>query len=594
MKTYEAVDSGVFTFVVVEWKIDEFAFVFVKRVMVTDKILANSVGPSYGVNHPHYGQALSNFYFGSQCFDNGFHHQNFRKFSRSINFYFGSQCFDNGFHHQNFRKFSRSIVWRQPSTFWPNFECSKNKLESGKRQFAIEICRLAGGANKCKGTFDARQLPLLSHVIIFSYPKTAMFPDPICKLSQSSSVAASSPTSPGETVASSHICGSGDSGALVDLNDAQSRILAVVDAGGSVFFTGSAGTGKTLLLKHIIRSQCLKYSGSVDAVAITASTGAAACSIGGVTIHSFAGIGLGSDSAGVLTRKVLSYSKALVHWRKVKVLIIDEVSMVDGTLFDKLSEVGKIMRGVALPFGGVQASFSFLFYLFYSRWVANKFFSGGTFAFQSLAWSVLVTNIFYLDTVFRQKDREFVSMLNEIRSGVVSPQMEEYFLALHRPLLSVDGVEATELFPRREEVDRANSRRLRLLPGDMKHFLSVDGGTVMLVKNLSLDLVNGTVGCVVGFSTRVARGIQNSLFGGDDADVLYPVVEFRLCDGNKKTVLMLPHVFKIELPSGEVQAFRCQLPLILAWAMSIHKSQGKTLDLVKVDLKKVFGKVGVM
>ncbi|KAJ7223716.1 PIF1-like helicase-domain-containing protein [Mycena rebaudengoi] len=388
---------------------------------------------------------------------------------------------------------------------------------------------------------------LLSHVIIFSYPKTAMFPDPICKLSQSSSVAASSPTSPGETVALSHICGSGDSGALVDLNDAQSRILAVVDAGGSVFFTGSAGTGKTLPLKHIIRSQRLKYSGSVDAVAITASTGAAACSIGGITIHSFAGIGLGSDSAGVLVRKVLSYSKALARWRKVKVLIIDEVSMVDGALFDKLSEVGKIVRGVALPFGGVQASFSFLFYLFYSRWVANKFLKIANF-------------------------------------GVVSPQTEEYFLALHRPWLSVDGVEATELFPRREEVDRANSRRLRLLPGDMKHFLSVDGGTVMLVKNLSLGLVNGTVGCVVGFSTRVACGIQNSLFGGDDADVLYPVVEFRLCDGNKKTVLMLPHVFKIELPSGEVQAFRCQLPLILAWAMSIHKSQGKTLDLVKVDL----------
>ncbi|KAJ7256389.1 hypothetical protein C8J57DRAFT_1517556 [Mycena rebaudengoi] len=138
-----------------------------------------------------------------------------------------------------------------------------------------------------------------------------MFPDPICKLSQSSSVAASSPTSPGETVASSHICGSGDSGALVDLYDAQSRILAVVDAGGSVFFTGSAG--------------------------------AAACSIGGVTIHSFAGIRLGSDSAGVLTKKVLSYSKALACWRKVKVLIIDEVSMVDGALFDKLSEVGKIL-----------------------------------------------------------------------------------------------------------------------------------------------------------------------------------------------------------------------------------------------------------
>jgi ATP-dependent DNA helicase PIF1 len=112
--------------------------------------------------------------------------------------------------------------------------------------------------------------------------------------------------------------------AKIFLSAEQRHILGLVMKGNSVFYTGSAGTGKSVLLREIIQSMKSKYSRSMDAVAITASTGIAACNIGGMTIHSFSGIGLGNDSAEQLTTKVRKNKKALGRWQRTKVLIVDE------------------------------------------------------------------------------------------------------------------------------------------------------------------------------------------------------------------------------------------------------------------------------
>lgn len=194
-------------------------------------------------------------------------------------------------------------------------------------------------------------------------------------------------------------------------------------------------------------------------------------------------------------------------------------------------------------------------------------------------------------------------------------------------------------FPTRFEVDRSNETRLKSLPGTVRRYEAMDSGDpnirdkllqhmmspktidlkkgaqVMLIKNLDETLVNGSLGKVIGFSSEAAFEFSNSRdaeLGSDDIDVdlrskkkiesfsrnmgglkdlkEYPIVQFTATDGTHRSLLCIPEDWKVELPNGEVQAQRKQLPLILAWALSIHKAQGQTLERVKVDLGKVFEK----
>ena len=186
------------------------------------------------------------------------------------------------------------------------------------------------------------------------------------------------------------------------LSEEQKQVLNLVVHGGkSVFFTGSAGTGKSVLMREIITELRKKYKTEPDRVAITASTGLAACNIGGVTLHSFSGIGLGKENAELLVKKVKKNAKAKSRWLRTRVLIIDEISMVDGELFDKLEKIGRILRSSGRPFGGIQLV------------VTGDFFqlppvpdSGrvAKFAFDAGTWSTSIEHTIGLTQVFRQRD----------------------------------------------------------------------------------------------------------------------------------------------------------------------------------------------
>ncbi|OCB88619.1 hypothetical protein A7U60_g4217 [Sanghuangporus baumii] len=413
--------------------------------------------------------------------------------------------------------------------------------------------------------------------------------------------------------------------AKIFLSKEQMRILELVDKGHNVFYTGSAGTGKSVLLREIIKTLRKKYVTVPDAVAITASTGIAACNIGGVTIHSFSGIGLGIESAEELVKKIRKNKKAMARWLRTKVLIVDEVSMVDGDLFDKLSRIGAMIRKRSKPFGEIQVI------------VTGDFFqlppvmkgSDSKFAFEAQTWNETISEHTYnLTKVFRQKDEDFVDMLNEMRFGRLTSRSISKFKSLSREIHYEDGMAATELFPRREDVDRSNSGRMTRLTTEEHKYVAVDGGTitdlkqrekmlanfmapsvltlkvdaqVMLIKNVDETLVNGSIGRIIKFMDPSQARDEGVSGLGDEKGIekqpkkpksgqLWPVVEFRIPGGYFKEVMIVPESFKVELPNGEVQASRTQLPLILSWAMSIHKSQGQTLERVKVDLGKVFEK----
>ena len=247
--------------------------------------------------------------------------------------------------------------------------------------------------------------------------------------------------------------------AKVFLSDEQRLVLNLVaEQKKSVFFTGSAGTGKSVLLRETIKVLREKYKREADRVAVTASTGLAACNVGGVTLHSFAGIGLGKEAVPELVKKIKRNQKAKQRWLRTKILIIDEISMVDGDLFDKLEAIARAIRNNGRPFGGIQLVITGDFFQLppvpdYGR--VSKF------SFDAATWNTSIEHTIGLTQVFRQKDPGasihavdrrclltivvFANMLNEMRLGRLTPKSIDAFRALNRPLSFADDFEATEL-----------------------------------------------------------------------------------------------------------------------------------------------------
>ena len=200
--------------------------------------------------------------------------------------------------------------------------------------------------------------------------------------------------------------------ARVFLSEEQQHVLdLVVEKKKSVFFTGSAGTGKSVLLREIITSLRKKYAREPDRIAVTASTGLAACNVGGVTLHSFAGIGLGKEPVAELVKKIKKNQKARHRWMRTKVLVVDEVSMVDGELFDKLESIARQLRNNGRPFGGIQLVITGDFFQLPPVPDKGKI---AQFAFDASTWTTSVEYTIGLHHVFRQKDPGMCARWNEL------------------------------------------------------------------------------------------------------------------------------------------------------------------------------------
>lgn len=429
----------------------------------------------------------------------------------------------------------------------------------------------------------------------------------------------------------------------ISLNDEQNKILnLVVDKKKSVFFTGSAGTGKSVLMRSIIEKLKKKHARDPERLCVTASTGLAACNIGGQTLHSFAGIGLGKEDVPTLVKKIKRNGKSKNRWIKCQILVIDEISMVDGELFDKLEAIARNLKNNGRPFGGIQLVITGDF--FQLPPVPDQGKAGVRFSFEAATWNTAIDHTIGLTQVFRQKDPVFANMLNEMRLGRISDATVKAFKSLTRDI----GHDVTELFPTRNEVENSNAMRLRQLVGKSETYNALDSGTladpvarqkllsnmmapqsitlkkgaqVMLIKNVDESLVNGSLGHVVGFMSEKTfelydhdpdafeegygeeEGLSSkeknhrqklrekiSCSKSDSSQKLLPLVKFQIADGTTRDMLMQYDEWKVELPNGEIVAQRSQIPLILAWALSIHKAQGQTLERVKVDLGKVFEK----
>lgn len=362
----------------------------------------------------------------------------------------------------------------------------------------------------------------------------------------------------------------------------QSLALAVMLSGESVFLTGPAGTGKTFVLKEFINLS----RGSGKHVAVTATTGIAATHLGGSTIHSWSGIGVHDFLPHGFFEHLSKSRREIIE--RTDVLIIDEISMMHDYRFDMIDEIARVVRKVDEPFGGIQVIISGDFFQLPPVNSGNVE-GGNQFAIMSNAWQQLDPVVCYLEDQFRQDDDKLLDILVALREGDVRRHHAEN-------LMNRIGVEpqnpVTELHTTNLDVDAINDVMLSELSGDeiiynrvetgsknyvdtlSKSVLAPDtlrlkhGAFVMAVKNSpDKKFANGSLGVVVGFAPHTD----------------YPIVKFQ--NGNEIT--MLPDTW--ELRDGDrKRASITQIPIRLAWAITVHKSQGMTLDAARIDLRKAF------
>lgn len=369
----------------------------------------------------------------------------------------------------------------------------------------------------------------------------------------------------------------------------QEQALSILKSGKNVFLTGSAGTGKTYVLNQYITY--LKERKIPTAV--TASTGIAATHINGMTIHSWAGIGIKNSlsSAQLRTLKTKKYLEKKLD--KVEVLIIDEISMLHQKQLELVDQVLKYFKMNQLPFGGIQVVFCGDFFQLPPIGEQEEE-SKNKFCFMSPSWVNAAPSVCYLTQQYRQNNDDLNLILNEIRSGRISQQRYETLKArIHHPIQI--QLEPTKLFTHNYDVDELNQVELKKIKGKSRNYHADTKGNEKLLEGLrksvlAMESMDLKVGAKVMFVRNIPeKGVVNGSLGeviDFDDEENFPLV--RLLDD--RIVIASPEDWKIQDETGKVLAQFNQIPLRLAWAITIHKSQGMTLDAAEIDLSNTFEK----
>ncbi|MDF7665330.1 PIF1 family DEAD/DEAH box helicase [Bifidobacterium sp. ESL0745] len=387
----------------------------------------------------------------------------------------------------------------------------------------------------------------------------------------------------------------------------QAEVLTILDAGANAFITGAPGAGKTYVLNEFIRSARARGA----SVAVTASTGIAATHINGQTIHSWSGVGVSQVMTPALLKQIRSRRKRKIE--SADILVIDEVSMLPAWLFDMVDDVCRTLRHSPEPFGGLQVVLSGDFFqlppvkksfrrddmapspefLMSRQRYADAGKDADGFVTESLVWDELNPVICYLTEQHRQDDGQLLTVLTDIREGDVT-QEDHDVLAGRLGKAPEAGEVAVHLFPVNKQADTLNDLRLSQIHDETHEYVAESAGSAELVKRLKKNMlapetlelktgaavmalrndadhqyVNGSIGTVEGFVSEAKGG--------------WPIVAFE----NGNTVIMKPASW--DMMDGEtVLASVKQVPLRCAWAITIHKSQGMTLDRAVMNLRRTF------
>ena len=363
----------------------------------------------------------------------------------------------------------------------------------------------------------------------------------------------------------------------------QGLALEILLSGESVLLTGPAGAGKTFVLTQFIK--LAKHEGKH--VSVTATTGLAATHLGGTTIHSWSGMGISDELHDGFADHFSKARREIIE--KTDVLIIDEISMLHDFRLDMVDEICRVIRENDEPFGGIQVIMSGDF--FQLPPINRGDSRAGGFVVNAQVWQELQPVICYLEEQHRQDDERLLEILNAIRAGDVRRHHAETLLA-RSEVFPDDLEQLTELHTVNVDVDSMNAAKLAQLEGDEITYEQTTTGSASYVESLQRSVlapaklkvkqgalvmavknsperkyVNGSVGTIVAFEPHTD----------------YPIVSFQ----SGKEVTMVPDTW--ELRDGDKKrASITQIPLRLAWAITVHKSQGMTLDAARIDLRRAF------
>lgn len=366
----------------------------------------------------------------------------------------------------------------------------------------------------------------------------------------------------------------------------QDEALALLKMGENVFLTGEAGSGKTYLLNQYI--QYLKEH-KVD-VAVTASTGIAATHLQGTTIHLWSGIGIKDQLTQKDLEKLRKTERLKRHYLKTKVLIIDEISMLHPYQLDMVDVIARYILDSDQPFGGIQVVLCGDFFQL-PPVSSVGFGKEKLFAFEGAAWKNGNFHVCYLHEQHRQGDDPLLRVLKEIRSGTAGEQTKIPLRTRYKK--EPEGLtKATKLYSRNINVDSINDLELEKIQSIEKTFTMTESGLEFLLNGLkknclALEILRLKIGAEVMFIKndvlgRYVNGTRSIVVGFDKKNG-WPIVKTYDDD----IIVAYPEEWKYE-DNGTVHATVSQVPLRLAWAITIHKSQGMTLDAVEIDLGDAF------
>lgn len=378
--------------------------------------------------------------------------------------------------------------------------------------------------------------------------------------------------------------------------------------GNNIFITGPGGTGKSALIK-MIYNHSIKHFKDIQ---VTALTGCAAVLLNckAKTLHSWAGIGLGNGTIEQLVAKIKKNKFAKTLWKCTDILVVDEVSMLSLKLFNVLNEIGKVIRGNQRPFGGIQLIFSGDFFQLPP---VGDYLEPDTqrFCFESDDWNAVFNRNcqIQLIKIFRQTDETYSTILNQIREGKIRRKSNDLLLQYVGRSLNTNLVaEPTKLFPTRNKVENINNIKMSALVGEIKEFsikyikdLEITKSERMtrcefsekdiqieldfLANNLICDKelklkIGSQVMCIVNIQSDIGLEVCNGSQGivtGFCEITKCPRVKFN----NGIERIMIRNIWSSDkIPGIGVS----QVPLILAWALTIHKSQGATMDAAEIDV----------
>ena len=377
------------------------------------------------------------------------------------------------------------------------------------------------------------------------------------------------------------------------LNEKQQDAFNAMIKGENIFITGPGGSGKSHVINLFVNYYKNNIENEENKLFVTSSTGLSSLLINGITINQYSGIGTAEKDVEYYVKSISKKKVVRERWKNTNVLIIDEISMINSNFFEKLDIIAQKIRKNNKPFGDIQIICS-------GDFLQLPPVKSNEFCFESFTWDITISKIFYFDKIIRQNNSDFQSILNKIRVGIIDSEVKKVLESCRdRKLENKDGIIPTLLFSKKDIVKEYNDKSLNELIKKGNKKMIYDSEYIFsskindLVKDDYIKLINSQYNIedkiILTQYSQVMLNINNideGLANGSRGIIIdfsennNPIVQFL----NGKILEIKRKDYKLE--DNKDSIIKKQIPLIHAWAITIHKAQGMSLEYIQTDIGK--------